>query len=168
MSRVPVASRKSRHRFRVWRSYRDSLSVSRRYRFPATTDRLGVQVHVERDAAGQRVEVEPADVGVELLFRHHPFGVAGEQVLAGRGEVVGDDQGGLVAADAGDRGVTDLAADVCELNHVFVQAGASAGERANAQLKAWRILRKLRCCHRRAGQLAKAIYTLIIHEAKAG
>jgi DDE superfamily endonuclease len=32
------------------------------------------------------------------------------------------------------------------------------GERANAQLKTWRILRKLRCCPWRAGQLAKAIH----------
>ena len=31
----------------------------------------------------------------------------------------------------------------------------SPGERANAQLKTWRILRKLRCCPWRAGQLAK-------------
>ena len=34
----------------------------------------------------------------------------------------------------------------------------SPGERANAQLKNWRILRKLRCCPWRAGQLAKAIH----------
>jgi hypothetical protein len=39
------------------------------------------------------------------------------------------------------------------------------GERANAQLKAWRILRKLRCCPWRAGRLAKAIHTLEIHAA---
>ena len=39
------------------------------------------------------------------------------------------------------------------------------GERANAQLKARRILRKLRCCPRRAGQLAKAIHALQIREA---
>jgi hypothetical protein len=32
------------------------------------------------------------------------------------------------------------------------------GERANAQLKTWRILRKLRCCPRRAGQLTKAMF----------
>jgi len=37
------------------------------------------------------------------------------------------------------------------------------GERANAQLKAWRILRKLRCCPWHAGQLAKAIHTLKVH-----
>jgi hypothetical protein len=34
------------------------------------------------------------------------------------------------------------------------------GERANAQLKTWAILRKLRCCPWRAGQIAKAIYVL--------
>jgi DDE superfamily endonuclease/Helix-turn-helix of DDE superfamily endonuclease len=39
------------------------------------------------------------------------------------------------------------------------------GERANAQLKTWRILRKLRCCPWRAGQLAKAIHVLQIREA---
>jgi DDE superfamily endonuclease/Helix-turn-helix of DDE superfamily endonuclease len=37
------------------------------------------------------------------------------------------------------------------------------GERANAQLKNWHILRKLRCCPWRAGQLAKAIHALEIH-----
>ena len=37
-------------------------------------------------------------------------------------------------------------------------------ERANAQLKAWRILRKLRCCPWRAGQLAKAIHVLQARE----
>ena len=36
----------------------------------------------------------------------------------------------------------------------------AAGERANAPLKSWRILRKLRCCPGRAGQLAKAIHVL--------
>jgi len=38
------------------------------------------------------------------------------------------------------------------------------GERANALLKNWRILRKLRCCPWRAGQLAKAIHVLQIRE----
>jgi hypothetical protein len=44
----------------------------------------------------------------------------------------------------------------------------SPGERANAQLKTWRILRKLRCCPWRAGQLAKAIHVLQIRETKTG
>ncbi len=39
------------------------------------------------------------------------------------------------------------------------------GERANAQLKTWRILRKLRCCPWRAGQLAKAIHALEMQAA---
>jgi hypothetical protein len=41
----------------------------------------------------------------------------------------------------------------------------SPGERANAQLKTWRILRKLRCCPWRARQLARAIHALQIREA---
>lgn len=41
------------------------------------------------------------------------------------------------------------------------------GERANAQLKNWRILRKLRCCPHRAGHLAKAIHVLQTREAHA-
>ncbi|MEV7968372.1 transposase family protein, partial [Sphaerisporangium sp. NPDC088356] len=40
------------------------------------------------------------------------------------------------------------------------------GERANAQLKAWRILRKLRCCPLRAGQIVKAILVLQLREAR--
>ena len=40
----------------------------------------------------------------------------------------------------------------------------SPGERANAQLKTWRILRKLRCCPWRAGRLAKAIHVLQARE----
>ena len=38
------------------------------------------------------------------------------------------------------------------------------GKRANAQLKSWHILRKLRCCPWRAGQLAKAIHVLQTRE----
>jgi DDE superfamily endonuclease/Helix-turn-helix of DDE superfamily endonuclease len=38
------------------------------------------------------------------------------------------------------------------------------GERANAQLEHWGILRKLRCCPWRAGQIAKAIHVLQTRE----
>jgi DDE superfamily endonuclease len=38
------------------------------------------------------------------------------------------------------------------------------GERANAQLKTWKILTKLRCCPWRAGQLARAIHALQLRE----
>jgi hypothetical protein len=44
----------------------------------------------------------------------------------------------------------------------------SPGERTNAQLKTWRILRKLRCCPRHAGQLANAIHVLQIRETSRG
>src|SRR3984885_14494111 len=39
------------------------------------------------------------------------------------------------------------------------------GERANAQLKVWKILTKLRCCPWMAGKLAKAIHVLQLREA---
>ena len=39
------------------------------------------------------------------------------------------------------------------------------GERANAQLKVWKILDKLRCCPWKAGRLAKAIHALQLHAA---
>jgi len=39
------------------------------------------------------------------------------------------------------------------------------GERANAQLKTWGILDKLRCCPWNAGKLAKAIHALQLHAA---
>ncbi len=42
------------------------------------------------------------------------------------------------------------------------------GERANAQLKTRRILRKLRCCPHRSGRLAKAIHVLQNYEITAG
>ena len=38
------------------------------------------------------------------------------------------------------------------------------GERANAQLKTWKILTKLRSCPWRAGQLARAIHVLQLRE----
>jgi len=40
----------------------------------------------------------------------------------------------------------------------------SPGERANAQLKTWHILRKLRCCPWKAGKLAKAMHVLQARE----
>jgi hypothetical protein len=42
------------------------------------------------------------------------------------------------------------------------------GETANAQLKAWKILTRLRCLPWLAGQIAKAILLSQAHEAKAG
>src|SRR6188472_1375155 len=36
------------------------------------------------------------------------------------------------------------------------------GERANAQLKSWKILRKIRCCPHRATNLVNAVLVLIL------
>ena len=36
------------------------------------------------------------------------------------------------------------------------------GERANAQIKSWRILRKIRCCPHRATSLVKAVLVVIL------
>jgi hypothetical protein len=51
-----------------------------------------------------------------------------------------------------------------EANRAHAKLRAS-GERANAQLKTWKILSKLRCCPWRAGHLAKAIHALELHAA---
>ena len=52
-----------------------------------------------------------------------------------------------------------------EANRAHAQL-RSPGERANAQLKTWRILRKLRCCPGKAGQLARAIHVLQARETE--
>jgi len=52
-----------------------------------------------------------------------------------------------------------------EANRAHAQL-RSPGERANAQLKTWRILRKLRCCPWKAGQLARAIHVLQARETE--
>jgi hypothetical protein len=54
-----------------------------------------------------------------------------------------------------------------EANRVRARLRAP-GERANAQLNAWKILTRLRCCPWRAGQIAKAILVLQAHELQAG
>lgn len=41
----------------------------------------------------------------------------------------------------------------------------SPGERAIAQLKQWDILRRLRCCPQRAGQITRAVLDLQLREA---
>jgi DDE superfamily endonuclease/Helix-turn-helix of DDE superfamily endonuclease len=79
----------------------------------------------------------------------------------------------IVLADKGYHGAGDHVRIPCkgrskpESQKVANRAHAKLrgpGERANAQLKTWRILRKLRCCLWRAGQLAKAIHVLQARE----
>ena len=79
----------------------------------------------------------------------------------------------VVLADKGYQGSTYAKVPYKEKNKPESQKAAtghaklrSPGERANAQLKTWHILRKLRPW--RVGQLAKAIHVLQIREANAG
>jgi hypothetical protein len=51
-----------------------------------------------------------------------------------------------------------------EANRVHARLRAP-GERANAQLKSWGILRKARCCPTTIGKVAKAIHVLQLQEA---
>jgi hypothetical protein len=79
----------------------------------------------------------------------------------------------IVLADKGYHGAGDPAltpyrgrnkpAAQKEANRAHAQP-RSPGERANAQLKTWHILRKLRCCPWKAGQMAKAIHLLQARE----
>ena len=76
MCRVPVASRKSRHRVSgVAFLVPGQLEREQPVEVPGDDGERGVQVNVERDAAGEGVEVEPADVGVQFVSGHHPLGV---------------------------------------------------------------------------------------------
>jgi DDE superfamily endonuclease len=79
----------------------------------------------------------------------------------------------IVLADKGYHGAGDhILTPYRGRNKPASQKGANSaqrptaipGERANAQLKTWRILRKLRCCPWKAGQLAKAIHVLQARE----
>src|SRR5665811_1787837 len=85
----------------------------------------GVQVDVQRQPGGQGVEVETGDVGVEFVLDDHPFGVAGEQVFGWRGEVVGDQQGGLVVADVADGDLAQGVVDAFEVDDLFVYLGVA-------------------------------------------
>jgi hypothetical protein len=84
-----------------------------------------------------------------------------------------EEQGLLTLADKGYQGSTWAKTPYKGKNKPESQKDANRahaklrgpGERANAQLKCWHILRKLRCCPWRAGQLAKAIHALQLREA---
>jgi hypothetical protein len=79
----------------------------------------------------------------------------------------------IVLADKGYRGSTYAKTPYKGKNKPQSQKDANRahaklrapGERANAQLKTWKILQKLHCCPWKAGKLAKAIHVLQIREA---
>jgi hypothetical protein len=127
----------------------------------------------------QEARDEPA--GHRQPWRGHRVGVRGAARLGARQEGRVDlgrpgelEAAGLVTlADKGYQGSTHAKIPYRGKNKPQSQKEANRahaklrapGERANAQLKTWHILRKLRCCPWRAGHLAKAIHALEIHAA---
>jgi len=93
----------------------------------------------------------------EDLGHHRELAAAGLVVLADRGY---HGAGGPVLAPLPGPQQARLA----EGRQPGPRPAAIPGERANTQLKTWRILRTLRCCPWQAGQLAKAIHVLQARE----
>lgn len=81
----------------------------------------------------------------------------------------------IVLADKGYQGVEGLLTPYKGRDKPASQKNANRsharlrgrGERANAQLKTWKVLRKLRCCPHKAGSLTKAIHVLQNHEIQS-
>jgi hypothetical protein len=122
--------------------------------------RHGMNLQVISGPDGEIVWVSgPLPGAVHDLTAARIWGIVRE--LAGAGLIVLADKG---YAGAGEHVRTpykgkNKPASQKDANRAHAQL-RSPGERANAQLKTWRILRKLPCCPWRAGQLAKAIHVL--------
>jgi hypothetical protein len=129
----------------------------------------GMNVQVIADPAGRLVWASPALPGAR-----HDMGAASEHGIL----TALRDAGVKVIADNGYRGAgfevpqrrrpadpetgqrRRLSANQKAVNAAHARQ-RGPGERANAQLKAWRILRKIRCCPRRVTALVKAVLVLI-------
>jgi len=126
--------------------------------------RHGMTLQVIASPEGEIVWVSgPLPSAVHDLTAARIWGIL--RALADSGLIVLADKG---CADAGDplltpyKGRGKLASQK-DANRAHAKL-RSPGERANAQLMSWPILRKFRCCPWRAGQLAKAIHVLQGHE----
>ena len=121
--------------------------------------RHGMNLQVISSPDGDIVWVSgPLPGAVHDLTAARIWGIVRE--LAASGLVVPGDKGYLGEDDIRTpyRG-RDKPASQKDANHAHARLRAP-GERASAQLKSWRILRKLRCCPWRAGQLAKTVHVL--------
>ena len=128
--------------------------------------RHGMNLQVISAPDGEIVWVSgPLPGAVHDLTAARIWGIIGELAAAGLIVLAGKGYHG-----AGDpvltpyRGRTKPASQK-EANRAHARL-RSPGERANAQLKTWRILRKLRCCPWKAGQLAKTIHVLQARETE--
>jgi hypothetical protein len=131
--------------------------------------RHGVNVQVIADPAGRLVWPSAALPGAR-----HDMGAAREHGLINALHSVG----ARVIADNGYRGSgfvvpqrrrpadSDIGRRRLSRHQREVNAAHARqrgpGERANAQLKSWKILRKIRCCPHRATALVKAVLVLIL------
>ena len=87
-----------------------------------------VEVDVEVDGGGQGVGAERLDDLGEALLDGHPAGVVPDQRLGGDLLVVGDEDGGGLAAQAGDDELADGARVAGQLDSgVFVDLGPVVG-----------------------------------------
>jgi hypothetical protein len=123
----------------------------------------GMNLQVIASPGGEIVWVSgPLPGAVHDLTAARIWGIV--QALAASGLVVLGDKGYIGEDDIRTpyRGRNKTASQK-DANRAHARLRAP-GERANAQLKSWRILRKLRCCPWRAGQLAKAIHVLQTRE----
>ena len=124
----------------------------------------GMNLQVIAGPAGELVWVSgPLPGAIHDLTAARVWGIMGELAAAGLTTLA--DKGYIGAGDpvlTPYRGRNKPASQKAA-NRAHAQLRAP-GERANAQLKTWHILRKLRCCPWRAGQLAKAIHVLIARE----
>jgi transposase len=129
----------------------------------------GVNVQVVADPAGRLIWASPAIPGAR-----HDMGAAREHGIidalrhAGVKVIVDHGYRGAGFATPQRRRPADpetgerrrLSRNQRDVNSAHARQ-RGPGERGNAQLKAWRILRKIRCCPRRATDLVKAILVLI-------
>lgn len=129
----------------------------------------GVNVQVIADPAGRLIWASPALPGAR-----HDMGAAGEHGILDALRVAGV----RVIADNGYRGSgfevpqrrrpadpetgqrRRLSRNQKAVNSAHARQ-RGPGERANAQLKSWKVLRKIRCCPHRATDLVKAVLVLI-------
>ncbi len=85
-----------------------------------------VEIDVERDGGGQGVDVEGAYPLGESLLDAHAVGVLLDQDLGAEGEVVGDEEGGLLVSEPVDGELADLAVVVAEADVMVVVDSRSA------------------------------------------
>ena len=141
----------------------DRVAADRPF-YPGKHRRHGMNLQVISSPAGEILRVSgPLPGAIHDLTAARIWGIIRE--LAGAGLIVLADKGYIGAGEhvlTPYRGRNKPASQkAANSAHAKLRA---PGERANAQLKTWGILRKLRCCPWRAGQIAKAIHVLQARE----